>query len=271
RADFEKYLGELMKKAGADGGAGLAFLVEEVYSPTRDRLRGELERKFPGMRWCVYDAGRTEASEVAKQAAFGPNTWLVPRLERADVILALDSDFVDCSEGDVATVRAFTSRRRVKEAKDTMNRLYVVENRFTLTGSMADHRLRCAASQIPRVAYALAREIATATGDGGLNGLLGSIPAPTGDNFDSEWIKEAAADLASKAGASLVIAGPHQPVPVQILVHGMNAALKNIGSTLTVRDVPRNPRTMSLAQLADEIVKDHVTQLFILGGDPVYN
>ncbi len=32
-----------------------------------------------------------------------------------------------------------------------MNRLYVVENRFTLTGAMADHRLRLPASQIPSV------------------------------------------------------------------------------------------------------------------------
>ena len=271
RAGFEKYLGELMGKAKGAGGAGLAFLVEETHSPTRDRLRGELERAFPSMRWCVYDPARTEAQDVATQAAFGPNSRLVPRFERADVILALDSDFADCGESDLASVRGFTSRRRVKESKDTMNRLYVVENRFTLTGSMADHRLRCAASQIPRVAYALAREIATATGDGTLNGLLGSLPPTPNDGLDGEWIKQAAADLASKAGASLVLAGAHQPVPVQLLVHGMNAALKNIGTTIMVRDVARNPRTISLLQLADEIVRDRVKQLFILGGDPVYN
>jgi molybdopterin-containing oxidoreductase family iron-sulfur binding subunit len=178
---------------------------------------------------------------------------------------------VDCADGDLASVRGFTSRRRIKEPKDTMNRLYVVENRFTLTGSMADHRLRCAASQIPRVTFALAREIATATGDGTLNGLLGTLPPTPNDGLDGEWIKQAAADLVSKAGASLVVAGAHQPVPVQLLVHGMNAALKNLGTTVLIRDVPRNPRTISLLQLADEIVNDKVKQLFILGGDPVYN
>ena len=81
--------------------------------------------------------------------SFGDNTRLVPQLERADVVLALDSDFLDCSEGDIASVRAFASRRRVKTAKDAVDRLYVVENRFTLTGSMADHRLRCPASRYP--------------------------------------------------------------------------------------------------------------------------
>ena len=48
-----------------------------------------------------------------------------------------------------------------------MNRLYVVENRFTLTGAMADHRLRLPASQIPAFAHALASKIAAATKDCG--------------------------------------------------------------------------------------------------------
>src|ERR1700736_1242269 len=215
--EFEKYLGDLMGKAKADGGAGLAFLVEEVHSPTRDRLRGELERMYPGMRWCVYDPARPEAQDVATKATFGPNTRMMPRLDRADVIFSLDCDFVDCGEGDLTSVRGFTSRRRVAQAKDMMNRLYVVENRFSLTGSMADHRLRCAASQVPRVAYALPREIASATGDGGLNGLLGMINPAPGEGSDKEWIAQAAADLVSKAGASLVLVGAHQPVPVQLL------------------------------------------------------
>ncbi|MGZ4985186.1 MAG: TAT-variant-translocated molybdopterin oxidoreductase, partial [Chthoniobacterales bacterium] len=34
RAAFEKYLGELKTNIAADGGAGLAFLVEETHSPT---------------------------------------------------------------------------------------------------------------------------------------------------------------------------------------------------------------------------------------------
>jgi molybdopterin-containing oxidoreductase family iron-sulfur binding subunit len=225
---------------------------------------------YPNMRWCVYDAARSEAQNVATQSAFGPNTRLLPRLERADVILALDCDFLDCGEGDLPSVRGFISRRRVTQAKDTMNRLYVVENRFTLTGSMADHRLRCPASQVPRVALALASEIAKSTGDASLNSLVGMIPPTPGEDF-KEWITQAAADLVSKAGSCLVVAGAHQPVPVQLLVYAMNVALKNVGATLSIQDFQRNARTISLLQLADDILHDRVKQLFILGGDPVYN
>src|SRR6478672_6781382 len=61
RAAFEKYLADLRTKISADGGAGLAFLSEEVHSPTRERLRGELQKLYPKMRWCVYDPLLTEA------------------------------------------------------------------------------------------------------------------------------------------------------------------------------------------------------------------
>src|SRR5204862_424950 len=105
RVAFEKYLAQLRTKLVADGGAGLAFLVEEVHSPTRERLRGELQKLFPKMRWCVYDPLLTEAQSFATHMSFGENTRLVPRLDRADVILALDSDFLDCGDGDLMGIR----------------------------------------------------------------------------------------------------------------------------------------------------------------------
>src|SRR5207247_3083971 len=223
---FEKYLGELRKKMG--DGAGLAFLVEETHSPTRERIRGELEKMFPRMRWCIYDPLRSEAQNFATEVSFGDNLRLVPRIERADVILALDSDFLDCGEGDLTSSRAFTSRRRVSSPKDSMNRLYVVEHRFTLTGAMADHRLRCPASQIPAFAHALATKILAGTNDPGLGSLLGTFQGAS-DTFDQQWIDGVASDLMAKPGASLVLAGPTQPVAVQMLVYAINDALNTIG------------------------------------------
>src|SRR6202163_4738371 len=39
RTAFDKYLEQLRSKLATDGGAGLAFIVEETHSPTRERLR----------------------------------------------------------------------------------------------------------------------------------------------------------------------------------------------------------------------------------------
>jgi MoCo/4Fe-4S cofactor protein with predicted Tat translocation signal len=272
-AAFEKYLGQLRSKIVADGGAGLAFLAEEVHSPTRERLRAKLQEVFPKMRWCVYDPLLTEAQSFATHLSFGENTRLVPRLDRADVVLALDNDFLDCGDGDLAAARAFASRRRVSAAKDTMNRLYVVENRFTLTGAMADHRLRCPASQISAFAFALAGKVAAATKDAGLFSTIATLKPPEGGvgKFEEQWLTEVAKDLLSKPGASLVLAGSHQPVVVQFLVYAINSALKNVGATLIIREFARNSKTNSILQLAGEISAGRIKQLFIFGGDPVYN
>ena len=55
-----------------------------------------------------------------------------------------------------------------------MNRLYVVENHFTITGGKADHRLRCPASQIGALAVAIAKKIG-ATGP--LADIVAAFPA----------------------------------------------------------------------------------------------
>src|SRR5881392_161774 len=272
REEFESYIGELRKMLLAQHGEGLAFLVQETHSPTRERLRTELEKVFPGMRWSVYEPLLSQEQSFAAQSAFGAGARLIPKFDRADVILALDSDFLDCGQGDLESVRAFTSRRRVNSAKDSMNRLYVVENHFTLTGAMADHRLRCPASQIAAFAQAIAGKILAGTNDAGLGAVVGNVQTPAGGStFDEQWLSEAANDLLAKPGASLVLTGPNQPLAVQLLVYAINAALKNVGQTLVVRQAPQNPRTIDISQLASGINDGHVKQLFILGGDPVYN
>ena len=111
RAEFDTYIGTLRNTLASQQGDGLAFLLGEAHSPTRERLRTELEKIFPGMRWCVYEPLLSQEQIVAVQTAFGAGARLIPKLDRADVILALDSDFLDCGQGDLESVSAFSSRR----------------------------------------------------------------------------------------------------------------------------------------------------------------
>src|SRR5256714_2851518 len=89
--------------------------------------------------------------------------------------------------------------------------------------------------------------------------------------FDDAWLTECANDLMAKPGASLVLAGAHQPVVVQLMVYAINSALKNVGATLIIREFVRAPKTNSILQLAGEINSGRIKQLFIFSGDPVYN
>src|SRR5207248_11364569 len=102
------------------------------------------------------------------------------------------------------------------------------QSHYPLAAAMADHRLPLPASQMPLVAHAIATRVATATNDSGLGSILATLQVPAGAaQFDEQWLNEAVNDLVSKSGAGLVLAGPQQPVVVQLLAYGINSALKN--------------------------------------------
>jgi molybdopterin-containing oxidoreductase family iron-sulfur binding subunit len=260
-ATFEKELDELLKKAG--DGSALAFLLQKDNSPTRERLRGEIEKKFPAATWAVYEPLANESLE----AAYGAGIEVIPQIEKADVILALDSDFLGV-EGDVNSIRKFSSRRKVAGTDSVMNRLYVVENRYTTTGGIADHRLRLPVSQISAFALALAAEIAATTSDAALSQIIKGLPT-SAVKLNAEWIKYCAADLVSAKGRSLVLVGGRQPAAVQVLVAALNSALGNLGKTIVGRAAGK--AVASIADLARAITDKKIKTLFIVGGNPVYN
>ncbi len=265
-AAFEKELDEILK--GAGDGSGLAFLLEKNNSPTRERLRGEIEKKFPQATWAVYEPTGTELAEQSAAVAFGEGVAAIPLIDKADVILALDSDFLG-TEGDVNTIREFSARRKVSGPDSKMNRLYVAENRYTITGGIADHRLRVPASQIGAFTLALAAEIGAATKDASLFDAVKTFGAPA-VKFSADWLKYSAEDLVASKGASLVLVGTRQPAAVQVLVAAINAALGNLGKTIVGRTLGEKPE-QSIAELAKDITDKKVKTLFIVGGNPIYN
>lgn len=265
-ADFDKALQEILSKAG--DGSGLALLVEANHSPTRERLRQVIEKKFPKALWCQYDAALNPAAREASETAFGEGMMAVPVLEKADIILSLDADFLSCTEGTIKAAKQFSARRKVTDGNQ-MNRLYVVENRYTVTGGIADHRLRVPASQIGAFAAALAAQIGAATNDAALNDLVKTL-RPGAVQFTARWVEECAADLLTAKGRSLVLVGDRQPAAVQMLGYAINAALGNLGQTLVGRKTSVRP-AKTLAELALAIGQNQVSTLFILGGNPVYD
>ncbi len=265
-AAFEKALDEILQ--GSGDGDGLALLLEKDSSPTRERLRGEIAKKFPKATWAVYEPLGTELAEQAVAVAFGEGVEAVALIDKADVILSLDCDFLGI-EGDVNTIREFSARRKVSGPESKMNRLYVAENRYTITGGIADHRVRIPVSQIGAFALALAAEIAVTAKDAVLGEAVKTFGAPA-VKFSAEWIKYSAEDLVASKGASLVLAGSRQPAAVQVLVAAINAALGNIGKTIVGRKLSAKP-AQTIAELAKDITDKKVKTLVIVGGNPVYN
>jgi molybdopterin-containing oxidoreductase family iron-sulfur binding subunit len=261
---FDKALDELIGKLG--DGSGLAFLLEQNHSPTRERLRDEIAKKFPKALWSVYEPVGDDAEREASAIAFGAGVAAKADYAKANVILALDRDFLG-QDGDTSDARAFAKRRKV-DGGNAMNRLYVVENRYTVTGGMADHRLRIGASQVGAFLAEIAVAVAAKTGDAALKSIVDALPKAAAKS--TAWVEPCADDLVANKGASLVLVGSRQPVAVQALAFAVNAALGNLGKTLIGQKFSGASST-SIGELAKGLAEKTVKTVVIIGGNPAYN
>src|SRR5262249_46020966 len=187
--------------------------------------------------------------------------------QRADIILALDADFLACGAGHRGERGAVASRRHVAQgaANRALNRLYVVEGMPTITGAKADHRLPLRPSQVE----SFARAVAAA-----LNVPAGPASGSPEHGVRPQWIRALADDLQASRGRSLVLSGEGQSPYVHALAHALNAALDNVGRTVTYTDsveVRPSAAEHTLADLVRQMQAGFVRVLLILGANPAYS
>jgi molybdopterin-containing oxidoreductase family iron-sulfur binding subunit len=248
--------------AGLQGGAGFHILTETVTSPTLARQLAAVLAQFPEAQWHQFD-GLHGNAQAGAALAFGEPVATRYDFSQADVILSLGADFLGPRPGQVAYNQAFSDRRRVRSADDTMNRLYVLEGTPTLTGSMADHRLALRPSQIAAAAHAVAGSL----------GVEGVAAAELPEGLEQAWLDGLTEDLKGAGGRCVVVAGDEQSAPIHVLAHAMNAALGSVGKTVFYTDpvaVQPTDQIASLRALTEAMSGGDVQLLLILGGNPAY-
>jgi molybdopterin-containing oxidoreductase family iron-sulfur binding subunit len=263
RADFEA----VVSKLASDKSAKVGFLFGADDSPTRARLTKELAAKFSAAKFYQYEALTGESSN----AALGDGVKLVADFAKADRILSLDCDFAGTD--NQGPVTPFFDRRKPegksysdKPDASKMNRLYSVEAAFTLTGGMADHRLRVAPSQVNAVAAQIARGL-------GVNAGVAIVSPELADPKHVAWVAALVEDLKEHAGKSAVLAGSRQSLSVHLLAHAINVALGNIGEGKPLLAVQTETAGLgNLATLKADIDSSAVETLFVLSpSNPIYD
>jgi molybdopterin-containing oxidoreductase family iron-sulfur binding subunit len=245
-----------VEKAKEGKGRGLRILTETVGSPTLGAQLAALMTELPEARWHQWEPANRDNVRAGAAAAFGQPVETIVDLSKADVVLSLDSDFLACGPGHLRSVREFSARRRSRE-RGRMNRLYAVESTPGVTGACADHRLPLRATDVE----AFARSVAA---------LVGAIDP---EGRPTPFARAVAEDLKAHRQRGLVLAGDGQPASVHALVHAMNAALENAGTTvISIDPVHARPesQTESLKALVADMESGQVETLVILGGDPVF-
>ena len=249
----------------APRGTGLRILTETVTSPSLAAQIRDVLKQFPEAKWHQYEPCMRDAAHEGAVTAFGKPVNTVYHLDKADVIVSLDADFLTTGPGHTRYARDFSSRRAIEGPESKLNRLYVVECTPTSTGSMADHRRAMRASEVEAFTRQLATEFGIASAGAPENSTSSVPPA---------WMMALVRDLQKHRGACVVIPGEGQPAIVHALAHAMNAALGNAGKTVTYTEpIEANPvnQMNSLRELVKDMNAGAVELLVMLGGNPVYD
>ncbi|MBN1407124.1 MAG: TAT-variant-translocated molybdopterin oxidoreductase [Calditrichaceae bacterium] len=259
--DFIAYWRSEREQFSDNRGQGLAVISESFASPTLYRLYTDFKKNYPRAKWFTYEPLSDENIYSGSQLATGKNYQPVYDYAKAKVILSLDSDFLLTENENITANRGFAAGRKLETEKDSMNRLYVVENNFSITGGMADHRLRLPTSKIIDFCTALMNELGIHMGK------------PDLSSIDKKWLQEVAADLKKNKGNSLVVAGKKQPTVVHAMVMAINNVLGNAGNSVTYIELKDAvlPRTESIRDLKTSVQDKEINTLIILDGNPVFN
>jgi MoCo/4Fe-4S cofactor protein with predicted Tat translocation signal len=258
-AEFLDFAATTSSSLKAANGAGFRILSGTVTSPSIAAQIQALLKMFPQGKWHSWEPAVSEGAFEGAKLAFGRYVSSVYRIEQADVILALDSDFMGHGAGHVRYQREFFRRRKL-ESPNEMNRLYAVEPVPTVTGSVADNRLPLKAAEVEQFARALAAKL----------GIGGSATAPAGSE---SFLETVAKELQAHRGKSLVIAGEQQTPALHALAHAINGALGNAGATLYYTEpVEANPgnHLQSFSELCADLDAGKVDTLIMFGVNPVY-
>ncbi len=258
--NFMSQIRSAIEQNRADGGAGIRFLSETITSPTLIEQFKQLSSELPNAKLYQYEPVNNDNAMAGAKMAFGSPVQTIYKFDQARRVLSLDKDIF--SDFNVRYTKDYNKARAFSEEEKEISRLYMVETTLSITGAKADHRLAVKPSQMVEIAKAIAAGV----------GVSGAASTYT-ENV--QWISGVAKDLMAHRGASLVVAGDNQPPIIHALAHAMNAALGNVGTTVSYAE-PFQPNAAisqidGLRQLIGEIDGGAVKMLVILSGNPVYN
>ena len=238
-------------------GEGFAILTGVTTSPTLESQMSALTQQWPAAKWYVHEPSVSPAiAAAARKIAGGKNAIVTYNLTNADVIVSLDSDFLNTGPGALAYSRQFSARRSV-EGDNKRNRFYAIESTPTVSGSIADHRFRVKSGEVAGLAYQLAKACGVASAN-----APGSAP---------DWLNPVAQDLQSAKGRCVVVPGEYQPEAVHLAAYAINAALGNVGQTVSVLEGVEPDNTHTIEELTNDLNSGKIETLVIVGQNPVYS
>jgi MoCo/4Fe-4S cofactor protein with predicted Tat translocation signal len=262
----------MVKVAAADGGKSFALLMSPTQSPSLVRMVKALRERLPEMMLCRFDGVHGDAMRQATKMALGTAAKPLLDLDKASVVLSVQSDFLGSDAGAGRNARTFAAMR---DPDKEMSRLYVVEGAYSNTGATADTRMAMRPSQMTAFLAEVERRI-----DGLIAG--GDSVAPPDDEipFDDpsldpqsrveRLLSVACKELKEAGEAGVVLVG--ESLGAEAIAAGIriNSKLGSLGKVQRFMPLVDDGLggTISLADLEKAINGNKVESLVVLGDNP---
>jgi molybdopterin-containing oxidoreductase family iron-sulfur binding subunit len=273
---FDRFFNTHAAKLRAEGGRGMAILAGRTASPSRHDLRERVAQILPQAAWHVWEPVDGDHALEGARLLTGKPCAACYDFGKADVVVALENDFLASGPDHLRHAREFIARRRGEGGNGVPSRMYAVEANFSLTGAKADHRRRMPVSQVERFALALSARLVDDMANRGTlapeHPLVAAFARHKDPVFDAEWLDPMIADLLSHRGRALLVPGPALGPVVHAACMFVNAELgRECVRWHEPNDPAWTPAGDSLRALVDKMNQGSVQTLLILGGNPVYD
>lgn len=204
--------------AAAKSGKEIAVITHTITSPSAKSVLNAFTAKYPTAKIYSYELINELNRAAAWSKSTGGSTFPLIKWNEANVILALESDFLGY-EGNIAEqTRLYAERRNVNKAK-SISRLYSADGTMNSTAMNADYRLRVRPDQQLEFVLALISEFK------GNSGAAKQFAAKAG--ISATEVQQLVKDLGANKGKSIVHAGNGLPEAVHIAVNVLNDLLGN--------------------------------------------
>ena len=237
KSDWNKINDEVISKLKSASASGkeIAVITNRIISPSAKKVLANFKNTYPTTNFYSYELIGNENKRLAWKKSYNSNVLPSIKLDKANVILSIDSDFLGREGNTVENTRLFTERRDVMKSND-FNMLYVAEGALSLTGSNADYRFRVRPDAQFEFVMSLLNELVINKGigipkvDESAKAKISKYSLNTfGKNYglDSKKTNYLVNDLIQNQGKGIVLSGDTLTVEVHLAVNLLNEILGN--------------------------------------------
>ncbi len=272
--DADKAITAQLKKGN------VAILTGPVLSPTTQMLINDFCQGFKAKHYAWSPLSIAHLVE-AQKVSYGTATLPQYHIEKAQVIVSVDADFLGTYLKPTTFAKQFAvGRRNYKK----MNRLISFDSQYSLTGANSDLRYKIKPSEGASVILGLAYEIvvrgakSSYAANAQVKSYLGNYANVAQEiGVSPELFSRVAQDLWNAKGESLVLVGDTQSdvsFEAQVAANFLNSVLENEGKTI-VAGVHSGTASSygspsEILQLLADLNAGKISTLVVHGVNPLY-